>query len=265
MPLTAAAETELRTILRDFLAAHAGVVAPTGEGKALEAWVLMKLAHTVHSSLSTSWRVTLRRGDGSLLPPGASFDLPSQRSRIQPSAPTAPGYVLLEHQAYPDRRLELRGSLQWLGRSGAKHEIDVSVLPAAIGEAIRNNGGGYPHGLPVVAVECKDKGGFGPLDETRQTLARMYDLVLVTQPIAGWSCRIFETATHGRWGRKSSRYISFFGKGTFGIVRAGRFQSGAGTLAGHYAIKHFPDIYGGLSIGSLESSFRRTLASVSTF
>ncbi len=265
MPLSTAAETELRDMLRDFLAAHSGVVAPTGEGKALEAWVLLKLAHTVHQSMPT-WRVTLRRGDGSLLPLGASFDLPSQRSRIQVSSPTAPGYVLLEHRTDPDRRLELRGSLQWKGRSDAKHEIDVSVVPAAIGEAIRNNGGGYPHGLPVVAIECKDKGGYGPLDETRQTLARMYDLVLVTQPVSGWSCRIFETATNTNWGRKSSKYVSFFQKGTFGIVRAGSFQSGAGTLAAHYSIGHFPDIYRtNSSLIRLQASFRKTLATVSIF
>ncbi len=59
MALTAAAEAELRAMLRSFRAAHAGVVAPTGDGKALEAWVLMKLAHTVHRSMSTTWRVTL--------------------------------------------------------------------------------------------------------------------------------------------------------------------------------------------------------------
>ena len=260
------AETELRAILRDFRAAHAGIVAPTGAGKALEAWVLMKLANTVHQGMPTTWRVTLRRGDGSVLPSFASFDLPSQRSKIKPSSPIAPGYVLLEHRSDLGRRLELRGSLQWKGRSGAKHEIDVSVLPAQIGEAIRDNGGGYPHGLPIVAVECKDKGGLGPLDETRQTLARMYDLVLVTQPVSSWSCRIFETATHSHWGRKSSRYVSFFSRGTFGIVRAGGFQSGAGTLASHYSISHYPSIYdGSTSIARLESSFRRTLATVSTF
>jgi len=266
MALTTTAETELRNILRSFRAAHGGAVAPTSEGKALEVWVLMKLAHTVHQTLSANWQVTLRRGDGSLLPVGSNFDLPSQRSKIQPSSPTAPGYVLLEHRRHADRRLELRGSLQWMGRSGAKHEIDVSVLPAQIGEAIRNNGGGYPHGLPIAAVECKDKGGFGPLDETRQTLARMYDLVLVTQPISSWSCRVFETATYTYWGRKSSRYVSFFKKGTFGIVRAGQFQSGASTLASHYSIGHYPGIYDNARvIRRLEASFRRTVATISDF
>src|SRR5437868_595977 len=106
MPLSPAAETELRQILKEFRAAHAGAIAPTGEGKALEAWVLMTLAQTVRVRMPT-WRVTLRRGDGSLLPKGAPFDLPSQRSKIQPSSSTAPGYVLLEHTIHTERRIEL--------------------------------------------------------------------------------------------------------------------------------------------------------------
>lgn len=266
MALSTAAEAELRNMLRAFRAAHSGMVAPAGEGKALEAWVLMKLANTVRRQMSLFWRVSLRQGDGTALPSGTTFNFPSQRSRIQPSNAAAPGYVLIEHKTDTARRFELRGSVQWKGRSDAKHEIDVSLLPAAIGEAIRDNGGGYPHGLPIVAIECKDKGGYGPLDETRQTLARMYDLVLVTQPIPGWTCRIFETNTYTQWGRKSSRYIAFFQKSTFGIVRAGYFQSGATALAGHYSIGHFPNIYMvSTEIERLQDSFRETLSRVSHF
>jgi hypothetical protein len=265
MSLSAVAEAELRQMLRAFSAAHSGAVAPTGEGKALEAWVLMKLAYSVFQDMP-AWRVTLCRGDGSVLAAGENFDLPSHWSKIQASSPNAPGYVRLEHRDYADRRFELHGSIQWQGRSDAKHEIDVSVVPAQIGEAIRNNGGGYPHGLPIVAIECKDKGGVGPLDETRQALARMYDLALVTQPFPSWSCRIYETPTQTNWGNKSSRYVSFFRKGTFGIVRAGGFQSGAGTLAAHYSIGHFPDIYTNVSvIGRLQASFCDTLDRVSEF
>jgi hypothetical protein len=265
VPLTPAIENELRQMLRAFRAAHSGAVAPSGQGKALEAWVLMRLAHTVRISMPT-WQVTLRRGDGTPLLAGSSFDLPSQRSRIQPSSPTAPGYVLLEHRDHADRKLELRGSLQWMGRSGALHECDVSVVPAAIGAAIRMNGGGYPHGLPIVAIECKDRTGIGPLDETRQTLARMYDLVLVTRPAAGTSCRIYETQTHQRWGRWSSKYVSFFSKGLFAIVRAGIFQSGAGTLGSHYHIQHRARIYSDpIGMPALEQGFRFTLAQVGSF
>jgi hypothetical protein len=266
MPLSPAAEQELRDMLRAFRAAHAGVVAPTGQGKALEAWVYFKLAHTVQQNMAMSWSVSLRRGDGSPVPSGGTFDLPSQRSRIQPSNPTSPCYILLEHRHQPTWRLELYGSLQWMGRSGAKHEIDVSVVPAEIGEAIRNNGGGYPHGLPIAAVECKDKGGIGSLDETRQTLARIFDLTLVTRPISGSPCRIFETQTNQQWGKWSSRYVAFFAKATLGIVRAGTFQSGARTLATHYHIDHYASVYSNTSsIRSLQSDFRRTLANIALY
>ena len=265
MPLSPAAEIELRQMLRDFRAAHAGAVVPTSEGKALEAWVLFKLAHMVRQNMPT-WTVSLRRGDGSLLPPGVPFDLPSQRSRIQPSNPTAPGFILLEQAESPSKRVELHTSLQWKGRSDAKHEIDVSALPASIGTAIRTHGGGNPRGLPLVAVECKDKEGSGTLDETRQTLARMYDLALVTQPTPGWSCRIYETQTHTNWGRRSSRYVGFFSKGTFAIVRAGAFQSGARQLAYHYSIQHRPTIYvDALQMTGLQASFRATLESLDSF
>ena len=266
MPLTAAAEQELRNILRQYRAAHAGVVAPTGQGKALEAWVLLKMAHTVRQSMSSTWSVSLRRGDGSPLLPGTSFDLPSQHARIQASNPNAPCYVLLEQRQRPGLRLELRGSVQWMGRSGAKHEIDVSVMPAEIGEAISGHGGGYPHGLPIAAIECKDKVGIGPLDETRQTLARLYDLTLVTQSTSHGPCRIFETQTNQRWGRWSSRYVAFFAKGTFGIVRAGTFQSGAGTLAMHYHIGRYALAYTrSSSIIDLQQNFRRSLSEIDRY
>lgn len=265
MALPPALAIDLRNILRAFRAAHGTAAVPGGAGKALEAWLLMKLAET--ATLMPAWRVSLRQGDGSLLPTGAAFKLPAQRSPIPASSPIASGFVLFEHRDYPERRLELHGSLQWRGRSNAKHECDISMVPASIGEALRNSGGGHPHGLPIVAVECKDKTSVGTLDETRQTLARMFDLVLVTQPYSGWSCRIYETNTYQYWGRKSSKYVAFFAKGTFGIARAGSFQGGAKQLGSHYHVGRYDAIYttGGTSLPTLLSSFRTTLAMIGQF
>jgi hypothetical protein len=265
VPLPTTLQTELRHILRAFRAAHGAAAVPGGAGKALEAWLLMKLAQT--ATLLPAWEVSLRQGDGTPLPRGATFRLPAQRSAIPASNAAASGYVLLERQLEPEHRLELHGSLQWRGRSNAKHECDISVVPALIGEAIRDNGGGYPHGLPVVAIECKDKTISGTLDETRQTLARMFDLALVTQPYPGWSCRIFEKNTHQPWGRKSSKYVAFFAKGTFGVARAGGFQRGAHSLGGHYHIRRYEAIYATASgsLGALLQSFRTTLARIDEF
>ncbi len=266
MPLTAAAQTELRTLLRAFRAAHAGAVVPLAQGKALEAWVLMKLAQTVRRNLP-SWTVTLRRGDGAPLPPGAVFALPDGGSQIQASHPTAPCFVHLASRQGSHFDMELHGSLTWCGRSGATHECDVSVVPAAIATALRTQGGGFPHGLPIAAVECKDKAGIGKLDETRQTLARMFDLALVTQPALGLPlARIFEDKTPSSWGRRMTTYVGFFARGAFGIVRAGTFQTGARRLASHYMILHHPRIYSDpFSMMGLEVNFRRALSSVTRF
>jgi hypothetical protein len=265
MPLSPAAETELRTLLRRFKAAHGATAIPTGAGKALEAWLLFKLADA--ASQMRYWRVTLRQGDGTSLPVGSSFKLPNQHSGIPASNVLAPGYVRLEHRAYLNLRFEIHGSLQWMGRSGARHECDISMLPVSIGNAIRNNGGGYPHGLPITAIECKDKTSSGTLDETRQTLARLFDLALITRPPTGRSCRIFEANTNSDWGRSSSTYVSLFARGTFGIARAGGFQGGTGSLSRHFHIARFPAVYDATrrSVAYLLQHFRNTLNAVQDF
>lgn len=269
MALTYDAEQELRALLRTFRAAHSGMVAPAAAGKALELWVLMKLAQA--GKATPRWSVTLRRGDGTPLPPGTPFNLPSQGTGIAASHPDAPGFVLLErrrHGGLAPHQFELHGGLRWMGRSGATHECDVSVLPAVVGQSLRDNGGGHPHGLPVAAIECKDKGGTGTLDETRQTLARMYDLALVTRPPFGQACRIYENRNpfHKYWGHRSSSYVAFFAKGTFAIVRAGTFQMGTEALASHYRINRHPSIYtDAAQIQALQLHFRMTLSNSGRF
>jgi hypothetical protein len=265
LALPPALEAELRTILRKFKAANGPLSVPGGAGKALEAWLLMKLAEA--ATEAADWSVTLCRGDGSPLPSGATFLLPNRPSSIPASNPAAPGFVLLQHREDVKLRFELRGSLQWEGRSGARHECDISLIPAEIAEAIRNSNGGYPHGLPIAAIECKDKKADGKLDEIRQTLARLFDLALVTRPAQGLTCRIFESKTNRSWGRWSSKYVSLFARGTFGIARVRGFQSGSKTLADHYSILRYSAIYdpAGLSIRGLQSRFKTMLGLIDTF
>jgi hypothetical protein len=74
---------------------------------------------------------------------------------------------------------EIWNGIQFGGRSGATHEIDIAVVPAGVGDALRNASGGPPTGRPRVAIECKDVGTNGSLDEMRAFLARLYDLTLL--------------------------------------------------------------------------------------
>lgn len=265
MALPSDLESDLRRVLRNFRADNSIAAVPGGLGKALEAWLLMKLAENARTT--PSWQVTLRAGDGSALVPGASFQFPAGQSGIRPPNPAGPGFVLLEHTTHPDRCVELHGGLKWKGRSGATHECDISAVPASIATALRSNGGGIPGGLPISAFECKDKTSMGTADEMRQTLARLFDLAPVTQPQPSSPCRIWEGRTNTRWGRRSSKYVSFFARGSFGIVRAGAFHSGADRLGQHYSIRRFGSIYDRSkdTIGAVTRAFRTTLATLDTY
>lgn len=260
MALPSSLENDLRQMLRRFRAAHGAAAVPTAAGKALEAWLIMRLAHRARGS--GHWLVTLRRGDASPLPHGGAFELPGHQAGILPADPSGPGFVQLDSIAEPTISLELHGGLQWKGRSGATHECDVSLLPAEIANPLRV-AGGHPRGLPIVAFECKDKAKAGNPDEMRQTLARMFDLTFVTLPYPGWHCRIFQAATHTRWGRHWQRYLWFFGAGAFGIVRAGPFSSGAGRLGRHFHIGLHGNVYSdSRTIDRIETRFLDTINSI---
>ncbi|MFN3806620.1 hypothetical protein [Asticcacaulis sp.] len=263
MALPANLTSNLRNMLAQFRANNAFTSIPGGNGKALEAWVMFRLATA--AAVSSRWHVTLRRGDETPLPPGAQFPFPSAQHEIEPSSPSAAGYIHLQDllEGYD---LELHSSLRWGGRSNATHEIDISVIPAAIASTLRAAAGGLPRGLPVLAVECKDKASAGEADEMRETLARLFDLALVTKPHASVSCRVFAksttvTSTWPRWGRRSGTYKAFFKKGTFAVARVGAFRLGARCMADHFHIQQIGNIYepGLRHMLTLERHFQNTL------
>lgn len=201
---------------------------------------MMRLARSAR--LTRRWSITLRLGDANPLPPGSPFLLPTFQSGIQQASATAPCHVLFESVTDSSRRYEMHNSLQWLGRSGATHECDISVLPEAVATNLRRVGG-HPQGLPIAMFECKDKAKAANVDELRQTLARMFDLTLVTLPRPGERCRIYESVTSRGWGRHRKTYISFFSAGAFGQVRAGGFSTGSISLGAHYRISRLGAVY----------------------
>lgn len=257
MALPAPLVADLRQMLRRFGAAHGAQTVSTTAGKALEAWLIMRLAH--RAKATGQWHVVLCRGDANPLPPAGTFNLPAYQAGILKSNPSGPGFVRIENIADPRISLELHGGLQWKGRSDATHECDVSLLPSYIASPLRI-AGGHPRGLPIVAYECKDRTISGNPDEMRQTLARMFDLALVTRPYSRWDCRMFEAATHRRWGRHLQRYLWFFGTGAFGIIRVGPFSSGAQTLGDHFHIKRHGNVYSDpRTIAQVEDDFMEVI------
>lgn len=261
MAITTAAASNLRAMLAGFRAAHSSLAVPTGQGKALEAWVLMRLALAARA---VGWTVSLRRGDDTPLAPGASFVFPANGSPLKPASATAPMFVLIEHAQIG--AFELHGSLTWKGRSAATHECDVSMIPRDVAMALRaRRRPGYPRGLPLVIVECKDKVSNATLDEMRQMLARMFDLALVTRPSVG-ACRIYQGAARPTlWGRHGSQYRALYRRGLFVVARSSDFQSGARTLADHYSIAAIDNVYSARRIAEIERRFQRMLGDVRTF
>ena len=265
MPIPPAQIAELRRVLRGFAAANGPAAVPGGMGKALEAWIFMRLARAARAS--RNWRVSLRRGDGSSLPAGSTFAFATHQTGIQAAALGAPCYALIEKRSDPTVAIELHGSLQWEGRSKATHEIDVSALPASSASAIRGIGGGHPRGVPIVAIECKDKSGTGTPDEMRQTLARLYDRSLVTPPHATNGCRICGPGTAGIWGSKGNVYREVFAQSLSAIARAGKFSRGARRMGQHYHIERGSRVFdaGSTSIADLKRRFVDVLNEMNTY
>jgi hypothetical protein len=73
---------------------------------------------------------------------------------------------------------EIWNGIQFCGRSGGRHELDIAVVPGEVAGDLRTTGGA-PFGRPRVAIECKDVGQPGSPDETRAFLARLYDLTIL--------------------------------------------------------------------------------------
>lgn len=153
---------------------HAG-----GHGRIFELFVMTGLARGLQDAGFSVW---LQRSDGTIIRPGDADRRFIQRG----GAPTG----VAASSAGPDnasvigfrwrrcRKWEIWNGIQFAGRSAASHEIDISIVPESVGSALRV-AGGIPVGRPRVAIECKDVGNTGSLDEMRAFIARLYDVTLL--------------------------------------------------------------------------------------
>ncbi len=101
-----------------------------------------------------------------------------ERTGVSPSAANRNNASVIGFRWCRRPAWEIWNGIQFGGRSGAAHEIDISVVPASDGNAMRS-AGGIPTGRPRVAIECKDVGANGSLDEMRAFVARLYDVTLL--------------------------------------------------------------------------------------
>jgi hypothetical protein len=150
-----------------------------GAGRIFELFVMTSLAHGLRDAGFTVW---LQRSDGTRILPADADRRFIQRGGAPTGVPAASaGSDNASVIGFRWRRRaswEIWNGIQFSGRSGAKHEIDISIVPATVGAALRQSGG-TPVGRPRVAIECKDVGAAGSLDEMRAFLARLYDVTLL--------------------------------------------------------------------------------------
>lgn len=150
-----------------------------GAGRVFELFVMSGIAQGLQNDGFTVW---LQRSDGSEIQPTDSDRRFIQRggapTGVSPSAAGRNNASVIGFRWRRRPAWEIWNGIQFGGRSGATHEIDVSIVPASVGNALRATGG-VPTGRPRVAIECKDVGANGSLDEMRAFIARLYDVTLL--------------------------------------------------------------------------------------
>lgn len=137
---------------------------------------------------------------------------------------------------------ELWNGIQFQGRSGGLHEVDLSLVPEPVASTLRTTGG-YPIGRPRVAIECKDYGTASLPDEVRAFVARLYDLSLLrthgkylpnpsadTMAIYPGSPNTgFYRAKHKYWNENRCTFNA--------IARRTGFSGGTTSMTSYYAIE----------------------------
>jgi hypothetical protein len=145
--------------------------------------------------------------------------------------------------------------VQFIGRSGGRHEFDIAIVPKKLGDALRGHrSGGRPFGHGWLSLECKDVASNGSLDEMRAFVARVYDTTFLT-----WHARYIgappplrkvypRSARRPGFGRASRSYRLENQNAFHGIARRGGFTTGTAQMSTYYFVRRFEN----LSVGSLD-------------
>lgn len=137
-------------------------------GKLYEAWIMLEIGITLRGKgWTVDWIDPSRIRPSTMVFRGAPGSL-------SPRAPKKPGYMRLRNRGH---ELEMHNSLQYLGVSGALHEMDISILPVDYANDCRKSNT-RPQGLPYVALELKHYTGDLSIGLGRSMLMALNDLAL---------------------------------------------------------------------------------------
>lgn len=235
---------KIQAALDAILASVATLRGAGGAGRSFELFIMGGIAQALQVRGYDVW---LQRSDGSRI-------LPSDTDRRFIQRGGAPTGVAGAAQGldnastigfrFPGRSAwELWNGIQFVGRSGASHEIDLAIVQAEVGKALRAQpSGGRPLGRPRVAIECKDVGAPGSVDEMRAFVARLYDITLLEAHHRHLHVRGAAQAIHPNL-TPSPTFVaanSFWEENhrTLNVIaRRGGFVAGAGAMTGYYSVE----------------------------
>lgn len=228
-----------------------------GAGRIFELFIMTSVGVRLQGMGFDVW---LQRSDGTRIWPNEATRIFSQRGGAPsgiPPASAGPGNasVIGIRKLSTGSEWEIWNGIQFEGRSGAAHEIDIAVVPRAVGVELRQMGG-LPFGRPRVAIECKDVGQPGSVDEMRAFVARLYDLTVLQwhQPHLP-----FPPPTRGIYPGTTGTASFYAAQGTYwnenrhtfnAIARRTGFALGAAAMSGYYAVEP----HGFITLGSTEAT-----------
>ena len=247
---------DVQAALNSILGSVALLNSANGAGRIFELFIMTGVGVRLQGMGFDVW---LQRSDGTPILPNEATQTFFQRGGAPsgiPPASAGPGNA----SAIGIRKLstgsewEIWNGIQFEGRSGAAHEIDIAVVPRAVGVELRQTGG-LPFGRPRVAIECKDVGQPGTVDEMRAFVARLYDLSVLQghrsyipyppPPQAifpGTFVDSFYAAQITYWNENRNTFSA--------IARRTGFSLGAAAMSGYYAIEP----HGFITLGSNEAA-----------
>jgi len=241
--MIAAVQTALDSILGNSPALnYAG-----GAGRIFELYIMTGIAVEMQNR---GFQVWLQRSNGTRILPGSPNQIFIQRGGAPtgiPPASAGPGNASVIGMRRQNGAIwELWNGVQFTGRSGARHEIDIGLVQGSVGDELRI-AGGCPFGRPRVAIECKDAATSGSVDEMRAFIARLYDLTVLTvhQPYLPTplpTMAISPGSPNGPFYTARGTYWAENRHSFNGIARQSGFTAGALAMTAYYGVEWHPSI-----------------------
>jgi hypothetical protein len=247
---------EAKKALAQILSSAVVLQNANGAGRIFELYVMVRIGRELQSR---SYDVWLQRSDETRVLPQDSDRRFIQRGGSPTGIPaktlgTNNASAIVFSKPGSSAKWEIWNGIQHRGRSGALHEIDIAIVPEEVGRELRLKGG-MPFGRPRIAIECKDVGTTGNVDEARALVARLYDLTILQwhQPYIGQApptqC-IYPGNFNGLYFYAARKTYWAENRHTFNaIARRTGFAKGTGRLMAHYSVESHSLI----TVGSAEA------------